>query len=303
MRKILMHPFALALMVAFGWGLNFPFSKGLLNYTDPYSVRMVAGIIALFIYGAFMYPVRHGLKHISIQTYGVLLLLSIPTATIVSLTNLVSLWYLQSAVAIILINTTPAINTFLQNILYRRTNIKDVCKMACCLIGVYFTLDGSYNFGIGELIVLSGAFMWAVGGILNDRYAPKDVNQRLNICIQLIFSVILTLIFCVVLYIANAEYVTIFSHTNQPHMKSLKFWLPLFYIGVMASGVAFIAWYMLLKHHGSQYASYSALLVPIVGVIASVVIVQEKLSVSVGIGLIFMLISVVINNYNKSKSA
>lgn len=302
MQKVLKHPFVLALMVAFGWGLNFPFSKGVLAHIDPYSVRLLACVFTLIVYVVFIYPVRCELQHISLRTYGVLMLLSIPIATVVPLTNLVSLTYLHSTVAIILINTMPAINTLLQNIIYRHTTIKDICKMACCLIGVYFTLDGSYTFGTGEYIVLTGAFIWAVGGILNDRYAPKDVSQRLNICIQLICGIFLTLVFSGVWYTLNTDNISVLSYIHDPYIRSLRFWVAILYIGFMVSGVAFISWYTLLKHHGSQYAAYSVLLVPVVGVVASTLMLQEKLSLSVGMGLVFMLISVVINSYDSSKS-
>lgn len=290
----------LTMAVAFFWGLNFPISKIALRDMDPYTLRAVTCVFALLVYVFFAYPERKQLKYVSTSEYYLLFLLSIPIATIVPLFNLIALSYIESSVAIILVYTMPAMNTLCHCIINKSVKFREFLKMFFCLAGVLFTLNGQIHIGVGEWIILSGALIWAIGGVLNDKYAPK-LDGRLSASIQLTFATILTFFVILLLWSFGIEGIDISKYWKNDKTFSLSFWLSVFYIGAIGGGMAFICWFALMKNHGSQYASYSLMLVPVVGVFTSLFITEETLSFSVSFGLVCMMLSVWIGNYDSKR--
>ena len=183
----------------------------------------------------------------------------------------------------------PAFNSFIYIILDKSFSFIKTIPIILCLLGIYFVLSENHNkINIGDIIILSGAFIWALGGYLNDK-ANIELDMRVASTIQLIFATLVTLVF---LLIFSPEWREInLSRLNITDILSIL------YVGIIGNGVAFVIFYKLMTKFGSSYTSYSLMLVPVVGVLFSILLNNEAVNLNMLIGLFLMLASMIMKNY------
>lgn len=280
----------LVILLGIFWGGNFPVSKIALNTIDPYILRVLSCLLSLIVYIVFSYPIRKSFKKINKEQYIKLFLLSIPIVVIVPLFNLLALTFMNSASAVILIYAMPALNSLIYILLERNISPKNITPILLCMLGIFFTLGASdITLGRGELIILFGAFIWAIGGVLNDRFSI-ELDVRIISTVQLVFATLITL-FLILLY------PKIWQFSISSMQFSTREFFSVFYVGVVANGLAFIVFYKLLINYGSSYTSYSLMLVPVIGIILSATINNEHISFNQSLGLILMCVSMLCKNF------
>lgn len=280
----------LVVLLAFFWGGNFPISKVALSKVDPYTLRILSCVLSLMVYIIFSYPVRKNFQQINKEQYIKLFLLSIPIIVIVPLFNLLALTFMNSASAIILIYAMPAFNSLIYMLLERILSLRNIIPIVLCMLGIFFTLGANdITLGRGELIILSGAFIWAIGGYLNDKF-NIELDVRIISTVQLVFATLITLILILL-------YPKIWQFNISSMQLSTREVCSILYVGIVANGLAFIVFYRLLIHYGSSYTSYSLMLVPVIGVMFSVTINNEHINFSQFLGLILMCVSMICNNF------
>ncbi len=273
-------------LLAIIWGANFPVSRFLLESMDVLTVRYAASIISLGVYTIIFIPYIIGMKNIKQNDMKSILLLSIPSIFIVPLLNLYALSYLDSGSALILIYTMPAMSSFIMLLGKRSSLGKELVPVLFSIIGVLFVINQSINFGTGEAIILLSALIWAIGGLLNHRYMPS------------VSLIEVSFIQCLFVSICNFIVFQLFSETQWSVFTGLNFYtyLALFYVGIIAGGLAFYIWFELIKNYGASIAAYCTLWSPIVGLMIIALMTEEKVNLNLLIGGAFIVSSIYAKN-------
>ncbi len=90
----------------------------------------------------------------------------------------------------------------------------------------------------------------------------------------------------------------IFSEINQPSYFSIKSILPILYLGIFPTALAFQLRYYITKTSGPVFLSYVAYLIPIFALIWGFVLLSEKIYFSSILGISLILIGVYIGRKN-----
>lgn len=153
------------------------------------------------------------------------------------------------------------------------------------ITGVIITnIDKEFNLKfnpLGEGFMLINAVLGAYGTIFVKKYL-KDVSPFAVASGQFLFgSVFLILI----------GYFGQNSNLNFTFNSILL----IFYGGIISS-VAFILWYFILKQYKASEIAFLRLFIPFFGTVLSAVVLGEKLSVSILLGLVFVIFGIIIIN-------
>ena len=91
----------------------------------------------------------------------------------------------------------------------------------------------------------------------------------------------------------------IFSEISQPSYISVKSILPLLYLGIFPTALAFQLRYHITKTSGPVFLSYVAYLIPIFALIWGFILLSEKIYLSSIVGITLILIGVYIGRKNQ----
>ena len=196
----------------------------------------------------------------------------------------------QSNLAAILMSTSPLTSTLLAHFFLKEEKI-NILKVAGVLIGfsgiVYLFSD---NFLINEnnifsaLCILIGSLGYVVGGILTYKISNKK-NENVTASI-LIWATIILLPMC------------FYFEKPWNYSPSLTSVVSITYLGVIATGLAWVLRFKVLKENGLVFQSQVAYLIPIFAVILGYIFLDEIITFKV----IIALLTIVIGIYFVKKS-
>ena len=196
----------------------------------------------------------------------------------------------QSNLAAILMSTSPLTSTLLAHFFLKEEKI-NILKVTGVLIGfsgiVYLFSD---NFLINEnnifsaLCILIGSLGYVVGGILTYKISNKK-NENVTASI-LIWATIILLPMC------------FYFEKPWNYSPSLTSVVSITYLGVIATGLAWVLRFKVLKENGLVFQSQVAYLIPIFAVILGYIFLDEIITFKV----IIALLTIVIGIYFVKKS-
>ena len=197
----------------------------------------------------------------------------------------------QSNLAAILMSTSPLTSTLLAHFFLKEEKI-NILKVTGVLIGfsgiVYLFSD---NFLINEnnifsaLCILIGSLGYVVGGILTYKISNKK-NENVTASI-LIWATIILLPIC------------FYFEKPWNYSPSITSVVSITYLGVIATGLAWVLRFKVLKENGLVFQSQVAYLIPIFAVILGYIFLNEIITFKV----IIALLTIVIGIYFVKKSA
>ncbi|TQS00992.1 DMT family transporter [Paenibacillus ottowii] len=194
--------------------------------------------------------------------------------------------------AALIVASYPAITSLLEFILYKvKLSKYKICGIALAMIGVYFLTSvgespGGKNQLIGNLILIGTGFAWAFYTFMTrkvvDKYPPVTLS---------FYQTVAGSIFFIPLALLEKD------SWQAPTTGSFML---LMYLGVFCSVIAFLLYnYGLIKLSPSSSVSLMNL-VPIFGVIFSVVLLHETVSWRQIIGGLVVIIGVLMSAHQKS---
>jgi drug/metabolite transporter (DMT)-like permease len=196
----------------------------------------------------------------------------------------------QSNLAAILMSTTPLSSTILGHFFTKNEKF-NLIKTFGILIGflgiVYLFSDNllidDNNF-ISALLILFGSTCYVIGGVLTLKISEKK-NENVTGSI---------LIWAVIILIP----LTCFLEKPWNVNPSIESTISVIYLGLVATGFAWLLRFRILKNNGLIFQSQVSYLIPIFGIILSYIFLREMITYKV----IVSLISVVIGIYFVKKS-
>jgi drug/metabolite transporter (DMT)-like permease len=136
----------------------------------------------------------------------------------------------------------------------------------------------------GELALLGSSFSYAIGNV----YARKNV-RGLAPMIPAVFQVTFGLIIVAVLAIVLEQPWA----TATPDAEA---WFSVIWLGILGSGMAYLAYFRLLSHWGATRTALVAYLLPVVGIVLGFLVLQEPIGPTLIVGTALVIAGVAIVN-------
>ena len=199
----------------------------------------------------------------------------------------------QSNLAAILMSTTPLSSTILGHF-YTKNEKFNFIKTFGILIGfsgiIYLFSDNllidDNNF-ISALAILLGSTCYVIGGVLTLKISKKK-NENVTGSILIWAVIILIPLVC---YFEK-------PWTLNPSIEST---VSVIYLGMVATGIAWLLRFRILKNNGLIFQSQVAYLIPIFGIILSFIFLNELITAKVLIALIAVVIGIYFVKKSDSK--
>ncbi|HEY0849217.1 MAG TPA: DMT family transporter [Bradyrhizobium sp.] len=257
-------------VTAFGWALNWPFMKLLLQQWPPLFARGLAGILAAVILAALALGRRESLK---------VPRTAIPRLIFASFTNVfawmgfgtMAMKYVTVGEGALIAYTMPIwAMLFAWPFLHVRPTLRDIAALVLGIAGVALLL-GADGFAFTEAkltgiaLALACAILFALGNVLNRAQLPMPP------LVVVAWQVGLGCLVMLVLGIA-------FEH---PHLGSITpVGIACFvYMTLVPMGLCYLTWFETLRRLPPTSASTGMLLVPVIGVVSAAFILGEPLGV------------------------
>lgn len=258
----------LAIITVVIWSSTFIVSKLLLEYLTPLQILFgrftLAALFLSIIYPKFKRPNKF-------KEELMFLVLGSSLGLYFYFENTALLYTYSSNVSLI-VATIPIITSIIGAIVYRNTkfNTNNIVGFIIAYVGVIIIiLSGTEVAGInplGDLIALLAAFMFAIYSLLLQKVNNTYHTIQLTRKIFMYGAVVLGL-----LMIASDNNKLYYFNNNQVIYG-------MFFLGIIASSLAFISWNKAIKTIGSIKANQYIYLVPIFTTVFSYIFIDEKIT-------------------------
>ena len=171
--------------------------------------------------------------------------------------------------------------------------IKNIVGLVIAFIGVFIltgapNLEGKY---IGVLLVLAGAFTWALGAVLA-KPLSKKIGAFALMTWLCVFSGPMLLFVSIIL---NGNPIPYFLSAN------LNSWLTVIFLGFIMQPIGYAAWYYVLRKYPVNKVMPVLLILPVTGLITSIFLLGEDPPKQVFLGGIIIILGVGMILFTKSK--
>jgi probable blue pigment (indigoidine) exporter len=264
---------AMLMITAFSWGLNWPVLKFIIHAWPPFTFRVLsgfAGVVLLFCIalarGEKLLPRRDQWTRLAI-------------ASVLNLTSwmgfaTLSLFWLDASEAVIIAYTMPIWAVMLAwPVLGERPTWPRVAGLALGFAGVVVLLAGQLlNAPAAALVAklpgvasaMGTALMFAAGAVFTKRF-PLQVPPLTNVAWQILIGSLPLLAAALA-----------FDRWDLRGIDALG-WGAFAYVAVVALCVSYLAWFRALALLPASTAATGTLLVPVIGVVSSIVVLGEPL--------------------------
>ena len=284
-------------IVAFIWALNFSIIKSSLEEIDPLSfngLRFVfaAAIIWLALFWKkqqFTIPRKDWLPLLGMGLLGNLVYQGL---------FIIGIDYTLSANAAVMLGTIPIwVALFSHFFKLEKMNIFKSIGVLFAFGGIIFIISGGnkeFSFGsntfLGDVIIILAAVVWGGFTILSkpflNRYTPIQ------------FSAVMSSIGCVVLFLIGLPSMT----TLEWSTVSYAAYGGVIYSGLLSIGAAYIIWNYGLQTVGAVHTATYQNLVPVMGLVFGVVLLNEQLTLLQYFGSALVISGIVLARWKRSKS-
>lgn len=284
-------------IVAIIWALNFSIIKSSLTEIDPLSfngLRFVfaAAIIWLALFlkkQQFSIPRKDWLPLLGMGLLGNLVYQGL---------FIIGIDYTLSANAAVMLGTIPIwVALYSHFFSLERMNIFKTIGVIFAFGGIVFIISGGnkgFSLGsdtfIGDVIIILAAMVWGGFTILSkpflNRYTPIQ------------FSAIMSSIGCVVLFLIGLPNMTVIEWSTVSYAA----YGGVIYSGLLSIGAAYIIWNYGLQTVGAVHTATYQNLVPVMGLVFGVVLLNEQLTLLQYFGSALVIAGIVLARWKKSKS-
>jgi len=277
------------------WGSAFIAIKVSLNYFSPVSVAsyrlIVASIFLLIFYIIGKYKT-------SLNRTDLIMLLFVGVVGNFLPFYLIS-WseqHIQSSTAGILMGVGPILTLILSHFFTKddRFTYSKLISISIGFIGVLFIfeIDTLFNFGTANSLQLFSKFLIiiaALGYMISNIVAYNTLKHIDSFSITFFATLFGALVSVPFL---------LYSETIQPSYINFSALLPILYLGIFPTALAFQLRYHITKTSGPVFLSYVAYLIPIFALIWGFVLLSEEIYLNSIIGITLILFGVYIGKKN-----
>ncbi|MEW6644123.1 MAG: DMT family transporter [Pseudomonadota bacterium] len=257
------------LITSVGWGLNWPIMKYVLREWPPLSTRGTTGVVGSLLLLAIALVIGQNLRVPREQWGRLVMFAAFNVSAWMALMGLALLWLPASEGAVIAY-TMPVLASLLAwPVLGERLTLLRTVALLLGIGGIAALMGGN---GIaasmeklpGILLALTGAFLFALGTVLGKRF-PLKLPVITSAAWQIMIGCLPVAVLGLVL-----------EHPKVSALSSTG-WALMCYLVVVQFCVAYVSWFAALRRLPASIAAIGTLLVPVIGVVASAVMLGEPL--------------------------
>lgn len=268
--------------VSLAWGLSWPAMKIALNGIPPFSMRAgTSGLATVTLLTLALMQRRNIRVHSGLAWAHLAIAGCLNIACFTLFTAFAQLATATSRVAI-LTYTMPIWAALLAYpILGERLNLSRGISLLLCIIGLTvlaYPLIGSSDL-IGLVLALATAVSWAAGTVYL-KWARIDADPMAVVVWQLVIGLLVTL--------AGA---LIFEGSLHLWPAAPRALWALTFSGLVGSAFAYLLWFEIVRRLPATTASLGVLSVPVIGIVASVLVLGERPTTADIVGSAFILVA------------
>lgn len=291
---VLLGNIAIFLAVVF-WGLSFVSMKSLLiTGFPPFTMIFIRYLLVCLIL-IFMLFFNHENKKITRKDYLVLAISGIIGVTLYFLFESKGIEYTTASNASIIIAMVPIVS-LLVDIFYYKNPVTWIQTMGIVLsfVGVYLIIlpssrvSGGTHVILGNLLMLGACISWVLYSIFS-----KQLHQRLsNFTITAYQSIFGTLFLILPALLERSKWIPVVGIS----------WFHFLYLAILCSILSYFLYNYSLRHLGLSTVSVYINLIPVVGVIGSVLYLKEILYPIQILGGLVVLVSLFLVNQKRTET-
>ena len=282
--------FTLLFILSAIWGSAFIAIKISVESVNPISIASLRLIIAsLFLLSIFFY--KKYIFDLNFRTIIFIILIGIIGNIIPFFLINWSEQFIQSNTAALLLSIAPIFTLLLSPLLTKDDNftLLKLVSIIIGLLGVFFIIgfDTLNNFRdteshlIPKFSIIVAAMGYVVSSIL--AYNLKNINTVTLTTFVITAAAIISIPFMIY---AELFYPSSFNGTS---------FLTIIYLGLFPTAIAFQLRFHIISKAGPIFLSYVAYLIPAFGILWGYIFLKEKISFSIAVGVILILIGVFIS--------
>lgn len=269
------------------WSGAFVYSKKLMPYMTPYEIVFYR----YFISGVFFYIILKVMKGKSLERrkIGSLILASFMGISLYPVLSCFSLNYISASMAGILNGSIPMITLLFERFIYkRRLSLKMIIALIMSIVGILISTSADGPNGssaLGVTLMLSSLVCWVIFAYINDSLFDQYTGLEL-ICYE---SIIGSLLILPVFLRSSDDFVRQFTV-----LANWQVLINLSLLAIVISSCGYLCYMHGLKKLGVPFMSFVMNLFPIMSVISAFIILGERVTIKVAIGLAIIVASVVL---------
>jgi drug/metabolite transporter (DMT)-like permease len=284
--------FLYATITIFLWGTVATVGKLLLTTLDNYQVLfyvMLSSLIAVFILSIIMRKIKI-IKKYKRKDYTTFFFLGAAGTFMYSLLFYIGLKFSSAQEAFTINYTWPIWVIILASLfLKEKITFKKILAIILSFIGVLVIvsqgqLSINYQNIFGNIIMLFGAFFYGLFSILGKKYKYETMTSML---FYFLTGTVLSFITMI-----------LFSNFIIPTPIEL---LGFIWLGGIATGVAYLFWFLALKHGDTGVMANLVFLTPFISLVFIAIFLKEKILISSFVGLILIISGILIQSFFKNK--
>ena len=285
-------PDVLLILIAIIWALNFSVVKVSLQEIDSLSFNALRYILAA---GLLAYTTRargYSLK-VDREDFWPLVGIALVGNVLYQLFFIIGVDHTYSANAAVILGTIPVWVALLSHLFTdeKLTRYKSI-GIGLAFTGIVLIVTGS-KAGIsiasktflGDVIILCAAISWGVYTIMAKRFLKKYPSTQ--------FTGVMSIIGMIFLLIIGLPNLTQVNWTGI----SLKGWGGIFYSGLLSIGLAYLIWNNSVSKIGAVRTAAYQNLVPVLGLVFGVVLLQEALTVQQYSGSALVIVGIIFSRF------
>jgi drug/metabolite transporter (DMT)-like permease len=285
-------------LVAVIWALNFSIVKSALSEIDPLSFNglrfiFAAGIIwAALLYRkqTFTIPKEDWLPLIGMGLLGNLIYQGL---------FIIGIDYTYAANAAVMLGTIPIWVALFSHFFHlERMNLYKTLGVIAAFAGIIFIVSGgaeSFSLGsdtfIGDITIIAAAVVWGGYTILSKSFLKRYTPIQ--------FSAVMATIGSISLFLVGLPNILQLQWTKI----SMAAYGGVLYSGLLAIGLAYLMWNYGLQTVGAVHTATYQNLVPVLGLIFGIVLLNEQLSLLQYLGSALVVTGIILSRWKKKNRA
>lgn len=262
-----------ALLTIFIWGTTFVSTKILLSSFSPIEILILRFSIGFVIF-ALIYP--KFLKPQSFKTEATIAAAGLCGICLYYLLENIALTYTRASNVGIIVAAAPFFTAIFSKFIFKEKEklqpnffIGFVAAISGIMI-ISVQNQGIEVNPLGDLLALLAAIIWAIYSLLTKKISTYKLNTILTTRRIFLYGLIFMISFAAV-FKFKFQPALIFNVNNIIH---------LLYLGIGASALCFVSWNFSVKKLGAVKTSIYIYMVPVITVIASAIVLHEKITFS-----------------------
>ena len=298
--------YLLVVFSIFFWGITFVCTKHLLIYFSAFEILFIRFVLAyLFLW--VLYPRR--LK-LSAKENLLLALAGLTGVTLYQFTENLALNLTTASNVSIIVSICPVFTALTAQLFLKEKHLtlQFFVGTALALLGVVLvSFNGASHFNVnpkGDLLALTSAICWGFYSLFVTLINKKGYNIVV-VTRKIFFYAIVWMLPLLVLGIfsSNPEgiaYVELSHAANASRFTSLLNWILLCFLGILASGMCFVAWNKACIILGTVKISSGLYLIPVVTILFAAIFLKEKLTLMGSLGSLITITGLFVSSKNNS---